>query len=68
MAYIQLKDGDSFEIERTGGVINLGCCDCGLVHKFDVGISKNNNRIYFTITRDSRATGQRRRYNKFDKK
>lgn len=66
--YKQLKKGDSFEIDRTGGVINFSCCDCGLVHRFEVSINKNNNNIYFSISRDNRATGQRRRYNKFYKK
>ena len=66
--YTQLKDGDSFEIERTDGIIKLGCCECGLVHCFDIGINKNGRGIYLSITRDNRATGQRRRYNKFDKK
>jgi len=67
MRYKQLKNGDSFEIERTGGIINFGCCDCGLVHRFTVGINKNGGGIYFSITRDNRATGQRRRFNNFPK-
>jgi hypothetical protein len=67
MKYIQLKDGDCFEIEKTGGVINFSCCDCGLVHRFAISIEKNGN-IGFALERNNRATGQRRRHNKFDKK
>ena len=64
--YITLNNGDSFEIER-GGVINMGCCDCGLVHNILVAI-KGNNNVRLTIFRDNRRTGQKRRFNKFDKK
>ena len=66
-SYIKLKNGDSFEIEKTGGVINFSCCDCGLVHRFTVGINKNGGGIHFSITRHNRATGQRRRRNKYEK-
>lgn len=67
MKYIQLKNGDSFEIEKTGGIINFSCCDCGLVHRFAITIEKSGN-VGFALERNNRATGQRRRYNKFDKK
>jgi len=63
--YIKLKNGDSFEIDISGGEINFSCCDCGLVHRFTIGINKSG--IHFVIKRDNRATGQRRRHNKFDK-
>ena len=67
MRYKQLKNGDGFEIGESGGVINIACCDCGLVHNIIVATKKNGN-INFTIMRDNRRTGQKRRHNKYDKK
>lgn len=63
--YTELNDLDQFEIEATGGIIHISCCDCGLVHKFSFAIEKNGN-IGIALERDNRATGQRRRFNEFE--
>ena len=65
-SYIKLKNGDSFEIEKSGGIINMACCDCGLVH--NIAVARKSKKIIFTMMRDNRRTGQKRRYNKYDKK
>ena len=64
--YVQLNSGDSFEIKNPGGMVNFGCCDCGLVHNFAIVVNKDS--IEFGIKRDNRRTGQRRRYNNFPMK
>jgi len=38
----------------------MACCDCGLIHELDFRIVKN--RVQFRARRNSRATGQFRRY------
>ena len=41
----------------------LACCDCGLVHRFELRVDANGNPN-FRASRDNRATGQRRRWMK----
>ena len=65
--YVQLNDGDAFEIDKEGGHLYFACCDCGLVHDFAFAIEENGN-IGIALARDNRRTGQRRRYHSFDKK
>lgn len=64
MAYYQMKDGDTIELDKGGECIKFSCCDCGLTHKFTMKILDNGN-IGVMIIKDNRATGQLRRYNKF---
>ncbi len=58
--YTTLRDGDGFEIKNKD-FIYFACCDCGLVHKFVFAIEENGS-IGFALERDTRRTGQRRRY------
>jgi hypothetical protein len=41
-------------------VLSVACCDCGLVHNFEVFFRKGI--AFFRMTRDNRATGQIRRH------
>jgi hypothetical protein len=59
--YHVLQDGDGMEIESTGEVIRFACCDCGLVHRIALVIEENG-KIGFSVKRDKRATGQKRRW------
>jgi hypothetical protein len=43
----------------------MACCDCGLVHNMDFKIKEN--RVWFRVRRNNRATGQVRRYLKIPK-
>jgi len=43
-----------------GETYSLGCCDCGLVHKFS--IRKVRGGIEVEVKRDNRATAQFRRH------
>lgn len=56
MAYQVMNDGEWFELERRW---NLSCCDCRLVHR--VAIRVRADRVEISLTRDRRATAQRRR-------
>ena len=38
----------------------MACCDCGLVHRLDFRIIRN--QVQFRAWRDNRATGQVRRH------
>ena len=53
--YRRQKDG---KVEV--GLIALGCCDCGLVHKMGFTMGKDG-RIHIDFERDNRATAQLRR-------
>lgn len=57
---IQLYDGDGLKIPKEGGVIKFCCCDCGLVHNFILSIE--NGSIKFIIEKNTRSTGQIRRW------
>ena len=58
-----LEDSDTFEL-KDGVFMRHVCCDCGLVHLWEVRHSKNARVTVVTTHRDNRATGQRRRYMK----
>ena len=62
--YKQLHDGDGFEIQVKSGM-NLCCCDCGLVHRIVFDTKDKGKTILMQIFGNSRATGQRRRFNTF---
>lgn len=57
----QLEDGGSMEL-RDSCVHAITCCDCGLVHNYEVHHSKNARVTTVVVTRDNRATAQVRRY------
>ena len=42
------------------GLINIACCDCGLVHKMGFTV-EDDNKVRFGYERDDRATAQLRR-------
>ena len=44
------------------GLVNLACCDCGLVHKMGFTVNKNGT-LEIGYVRDNRATAQLRRGN-----
>ena len=63
MEYENTEDGEWIQPVTEG--YKISCCDCGLVHKLDFRISEEG-KIQFRASRDNRATGQRRRYGKFN--
>jgi uncharacterized Zn finger protein len=59
--FTQLKDGDSMElVDKVQHAVV--CCDCGLVHNYEVTHTKNARKTIVTVRRDNRATAQIRRY------
>lgn len=58
--YIQRQDNEGFEV-RSGEIIRIACCDCGLVHDM-VFVHERKGVIGIAARRNKRATGQRRRY------
>jgi hypothetical protein len=55
-----LTDGDTFELRDSIPMKHI-CCDCGLVHLWEVKHTKNARVTTVTTYRDSRATGQKRK-------
>ena len=41
----------------------IACCDCGLVHHIE--IREHKGELQMRAIRDNRATGQKRRFNKY---
>lgn len=60
--YETVNDGDSFIVEPGVGV-KIQCCDCGLVHNYDVIITQEK-KVIFTLSRDDKATAGVRRHKK----
>jgi uncharacterized Zn finger protein len=59
MKYDELSQNESFEHDLNLKLVMI-CCDCGLVHKYDIeSISKN--KIKITVQRDNRATNLHRK-------
>jgi len=56
--YYQVTDGEWFEFTKLGA-IQMGCCDCGLVHDFDFRIVKGKLRL--RTRRNVRATAYLRK-------
>ena len=56
-SYKFLHSGDWVAFEPT--MLKLACCDCGLVHNFDLQFRKG--KLGFIIRPDRRATGQIRK-------
>ncbi len=55
--YKTIKKGELFSIAKN---MKIACCDCGLVHKFEV-FSDEKGFIWMRTTRDRRATAAMRR-------
>ena len=49
--YYDAEDGESFILEPQ---CNIRCCDCGLVHNYEI-------KLLVTMRRDNRRTAQSRR-------
>lgn len=58
MKYPVLSDGDWIRPVRKG--FKLGCCDCGLVHTVNFKVVKGV--LHMQMTRNKRATAQKRRH------
>lgn len=58
MPYETPGEGEWVQPVREG--YKMQCCDCGLVHRVDFRIREG--RVQFRVFRDSRATGQIRRW------
>ena len=55
--YTDTDEGEWFHVPRK---LQIGCCDCGLVHNVELKVI--NRRIWMRATRNVRATSQRRRH------
>ena len=58
--YITMKDGEEHSINLTNEYVRYACCDCGMVHIINFSVSED--KLSFTFTQDSRASGQMRRH------
>lgn len=58
MKYVKTYNNQWFRVKRP--IWNMACCDCGLVHAVRFHVS--GRKIFMAVTRDNRATGQKRRY------
>ena len=58
--YLQVFDGDMIEI-KLKKIVAIECCQCGLIHKFYFE-KMTPRKLYVVISRDNRATAQRRRW------
>jgi hypothetical protein len=56
-----LNDGDTFVL-IDGVVTYHRCCDCGLVHRWEVKHGKGQTKTFVTTFRDNRRTAQVRRW------
>ena len=59
--WTKIKDGDTMELVDCVQHAVM-CCDCGLVHNYEVHHTKNARKTIVTVTRDNRATAQARRH------
>ena len=68
MKYESIKNGKAVTIfyqqslKTKGGVINLACCNCGLVHNIVIIPLKTRLKLYFW--RDNKLTKNRRKTNR----
>ncbi len=58
--YPSYKAGEAVEIDWRRQDFKFQCCDCGLVHR--MRFIAAGHRLRFRVWRDSRATGQMRRW------
>lgn len=66
--YHPLKDGEWFEPYRKDN--RHACCDCGLVHTFDLRVTTKEGKppkVEIRFSRHERATAAMRRPLKFEK-
>ncbi len=56
---VTVPNGGTFQV-KSGIEFSLGCCDCELTHK-TIATIISNEYIQIKVTRDTRATAQRRR-------
>lgn len=54
----KIKDGLAIEL-KLGSVLNLACCDCGLVHRIGIA-GEENGKIGLAFKQNRRLTKQRR--------
>jgi hypothetical protein len=57
--YEMLKDGVIERYDRDV-ILRFACCDCGLVHDYEIAQTKKY--MYFRATRKPKHTAQLRRY------
>lgn len=67
MPYKQAKGGDWLRLDHT--LLRMACCDCGLVHTFELELRKEKGKkgfsIGYIVHRDDKATSQvRSKYKK----
>ena len=60
-----IKGEDNRKKNINGYHMKICCCDCSLVHDIYLWVEKD--KLYKVPLRDNRATGQRRRRNKYEK-
>lgn len=68
--YRQVGNGEILRFSKAGSIMNLACCDCGLVHNIKVRRvykGKDKGMVDIIMTRDNRRSGQIRRWNKYEK-
>jgi hypothetical protein len=59
--YTRKQDGAHVRLEEK---FKTECCDCGLVHLWELEKLPDGKTFAFKVTRDIRATAQRRRVRK----
>ena len=63
--YEQLVEGEPFVVSVGRYVLDMACCDCGLVHRVTVKIL-SPRRVALTYIMDSRKTAAYRRHHGID--
>ena len=61
MKYKKYHDGDFQVIDTKGEVMQIACCDCGLVHYIGISII-DDSLVKLQFLQDKRASGQLRRH------
>lgn len=69
--YKKIKDGGAMivkkykcsDFKKKVGIHKISCCDCGLVH--ELIIENGRSELTFHVTRNERATAQKRRNTKY---
>lgn len=61
--YVQMSDDCLMELQRAHKTV---CCDCGLVHLWELQERKGSGKFFFRIRRDNRATAQMRKNHNYD--
>jgi len=53
---VHLEDGDGLKILPKTKEFNFKCCDCGLVHRIEVGHEKDGTVLYFHRVNDDNSS------------